>query len=153
MWNAECGIEEEGVEARWEGWDAARRQYVHSAFRIPHSAFSRSAAPPGASEALPHAESPRAVTKLPVILAVTGASGAPYGVRLLEILATHHVPTWLLVSSHGWRLLAEECGLEDDRELKKATGGDWASVRVFDDQDRGARSEERRVGKECRSRW
>ena len=57
---------------------------------------------------------------------------------MLEILATHHVPTWLLVSSHGWRLLAEECGLKDDRDLEQATGGDWASVRVFDDQDRGA---------------
>jgi len=58
-------------------------------------------------------------------------------VRLLEILAMHHVPTWLLVSAHGWRLLAEECGIKDDRELKKATGGDWARVRVFDDADRG----------------
>jgi len=78
------------------------------------------------------------VTKLPVILAITGASGAPYGVRLLEMLAVHHMPTWLLVSSHGWRLLAEECGITDDRALKKATGGEWTSVRVFDDADRGA---------------
>src|SRR5436189_1347445 len=78
------------------------------------------------------------MSKLPVILAITGASGAPYAVRLLEVLATHSVPTWLLVSTHGWRLLAQECGLKDDRELKKATGGDWASVRVFDDSDRGA---------------
>jgi flavin prenyltransferase len=78
------------------------------------------------------------VSQLPVILAITGASGAPYGVRLLEVLATHQVPTWLLVSSHGWRLLTEECGIKDDRELKKTTGGDWASVRVFDDKDRGA---------------
>jgi flavin prenyltransferase len=78
------------------------------------------------------------VSQLPVILAITGASGAPYGVRLLEVLATHQVPTWLLVSSHGWRLLTEECGIKDDRELKKATGGDWARVRVFDDKDRGA---------------
>src|SRR5439155_13866367 len=77
-------------------------------------------------------------SKLPIILAITGASGAPYAVRLLEVLATHSVPTWLLVSTHGWRLLAQECGLKDDRELKKATGGDWASVRVFDDSDRGA---------------
>lgn len=74
----------------------------------------------------------------PVILAITGASGAPYGVRLLEILATHQVPTWLLVSSHGWRLLREECGIADERGLKQATGGDWASVRVFDEADRGA---------------
>lgn len=75
---------------------------------------------------------------LPVILAITGASGAPYGVRLLEVLATHHVPTWLMISSHGWRLLTEECGIKDDRELRKATGGDWVSVRLFDDRDRGA---------------
>ncbi len=73
-----------------------------------------------------------------MILAITGASGAPYGVRLLEMLAVHHVPTWLLVSTHGWRLLTEECGIKDDRELKKATGGEWTSVRVFDDKDRGA---------------
>src|SRR5947209_11512075 len=43
-----------------------------------------------------------------------------------------------MISSHGWRLLAEECGIKDDRELKSATGGEWASVRVFDDKDRGA---------------
>ena len=78
------------------------------------------------------------MNRLPVILAITGASGAPYGVRLLEVLAMHQVPTWLMISSHGWRLLTEECGIKDDRELKKATGGDWSSVRVFDDKDRGA---------------
>jgi flavin prenyltransferase len=105
----------------------------------PASPISRPAAPSASpSPSLTHPEPERALNRLPVILAITGASGAPYGVRLLEILATHHVPTWLLVSSHGWRLLAEECGLKDDRELKKATGGDWASVRAFDDQDRGA---------------
>jgi len=79
------------------------------------------------------------MSKLPVILAITGASGAPYAVRLLEILATHNVPTWLLVSAHGWRLLAEECAIKDEASLKKATGGDWTSVLTFDDKDRGAR--------------
>jgi 4-hydroxy-3-polyprenylbenzoate decarboxylase len=74
----------------------------------------------------------------PIVLAITGASGAPYAVRLLEILATHNVPVWLLVSGHGWRLLNEEAGIADDTGLKKATGGDWTSVRVFDDADRGA---------------
>jgi len=78
------------------------------------------------------------VSKLPVVFAITGASGAPYAVRLLEVLANHHVPTWLLISSHGWRLLTEECDIKDDRELTKATGGDWSSIRVFDDKDRGA---------------
>src|SRR5881628_3339089 len=94
--------------------------------------------PSAAPEALSHTESSRAMTQFPVILAITGASGAPYGVRLLEMLAVHHVPTWLLVSSHGWRLLTEECGIKDDRDLKKATGGEWTSVRAFDDKDRGA---------------
>jgi len=78
------------------------------------------------------------LSRLPVVLAITGASGAPYGVRLLEVLATHEVPTWLLVSGHGWRLLTEECGILDGRDLKQATGGDWGSVRLFDDADRGA---------------
>lgn len=76
--------------------------------------------------------------RLPVTLAITGASGAPYAVRLLQVLATNHVPTWLLISAHGWRLLTEECGLKDDRELTRATGGDWSTVTVFDDKDRGA---------------
>ena len=79
------------------------------------------------------------MSQLPVVLAITGASGAPYAVRLLEVLATHRVPTWLLVSSHGWRLLEAECGIEGEPALRKATGGDWDSVTVFDDKDRGAR--------------
>jgi 4-hydroxy-3-polyprenylbenzoate decarboxylase len=58
----------------------------------------------------------------PLVLAVTGASGAPYAVRLLELLAKHRVTTWLLISSHGWRLLAEECGIENEAALRKATG-------------------------------
>lgn len=78
------------------------------------------------------------MSKLPVVLAITGASGAPYGVRLLEVLSAHAVPTWLLVSTHGWRLLEEECGIEGEPALRKATGGSWQSVQVFDDKDRGA---------------
>ena len=76
----------------------------------------------------------------PLVFAITGASGAPYAVRLLEVLATNHVPTWLLISAHGWRLLAEECGIKDETALKHATGGDWekGGVRLFNDSDRGA---------------
>jgi 4-hydroxy-3-polyprenylbenzoate decarboxylase len=77
-------------------------------------------------------------SQLPVVLAITGASGAVYGVRLLELLAMHHVPTWLLVSSHGWRLLDEELGIADEPGLRKATGGDWGTVFPFDDKNRGA---------------
>ena len=74
---------------------------------------------------------------LPLILAITGASGAPYAVRLLESLAKHRVPTWLLISTHGWRLLNEECGIKDEAGLRKATG-EWDCVRLFNDADRGA---------------
>ena len=76
--------------------------------------------------------------QLPVVLAITGASGAPYGVRLLEVLAGAAVPVWLIVSGHGFRLLQAECGIGDIDALKTATGGDWRSVRTFPDDDRGA---------------
>lgn len=75
----------------------------------------------------------------PLTLAITGASGAPYAVRLLEVLARNKVPTWLLISKHGWRLLETESGIASDKELKARTGGDWSSVTVFDDADRGAK--------------
>ena len=103
-----------------------------------HAPRAASAPSPRSSAALSDSQPEGTLNRLPVIFAITGASGAAYGVRLLEMLAVHNVPTWLLISSHGWRLLTEECGIKDDRELKKATGGDWTSVRVFDDKDRGA---------------
>jgi 4-hydroxy-3-polyprenylbenzoate decarboxylase len=74
----------------------------------------------------------------PVGLAITGASGAVYGVRLLEVLATNRVPTWLMVSSHGWRLLREECNIAGEPDLRGASGNDWGTVRLLDDGDRGA---------------
>jgi 4-hydroxy-3-polyprenylbenzoate decarboxylase len=78
------------------------------------------------------------VSELPLVVAITGASGAPYAVRLVEVLARHRVPTWLLVSSHGQRLLQEECGIRTIDELRTATGGDWSSVTHYPDTDRGA---------------
>jgi flavin prenyltransferase len=79
------------------------------------------------------------VSEQPIVLAITGASGAPYGVRLLEVLAGARVPLWLIVSSHGWRLLKQECGIGTLPRLKRATGGDWSSVTEFSDEDRGAK--------------
>jgi flavin prenyltransferase len=75
----------------------------------------------------------------PVVVAITGASGAPYGVRLLEVLARDRVPVWLIVSSHGWRLLQDEAGIADEAGLRAATGGNWSTVTCFPDGDRGAR--------------
>jgi len=79
------------------------------------------------------------MTRLPVVLAVTGASGAPYARRLIEVLAASQVPTWLIVSSHGWRLFEAECGIADLQGLQAATGGDWSSITVYPDTDRGAK--------------
>ena len=78
------------------------------------------------------------MSELPVVLAITGASGAPYAVRLLEVLARQRVPVELIITSHGWRLLETESGILNDPALRDATGGDWSSVRIFPDDDRGA---------------
>jgi flavin prenyltransferase len=74
----------------------------------------------------------------PIVLALTGASGAPYGLRLLDVLARHKLPVWLIPSSHGMRLLRDECGIDSIEALQAATGGDWSSVTIFPDSDRGA---------------
>ncbi|MFN9214121.1 MAG: UbiX family flavin prenyltransferase [Gemmatimonadota bacterium] len=78
---------------------------------------------------------------LPLVVAITGASGAPYAVRLLEALVALGQPTWLVVSSHGWRLLDTEAGIGSLEALRARVGADpWDRlVTVFDDGDRGAR--------------
>ena len=77
---------------------------------------------------------------LPVVLAITGASGAPYAVRLLQQLATLEVPTWLIVSSHGLRLLHTEMDIADVPALRAQVGAERFDrhVTLFDDADRGA---------------
>jgi len=79
------------------------------------------------------------VSRYPVVLAITGASGAPYAVRLLGVLSANQVPVWLIVSGHGWRLLQEECDIGDLETLRAATGGDWSGITPFPDEDRGAK--------------
>jgi 4-hydroxy-3-polyprenylbenzoate decarboxylase len=74
----------------------------------------------------------------PVVLAITGASGAGYAVRLLEVLARNRVPVWLIASEHGMRLLRDECGIKSMEGLREASGGDWSLVTLFPDDDRGA---------------
>ena len=74
----------------------------------------------------------------PWTFAITGASGAPYAVGLLEVLAQAAVPVHLIVSGHGWRLLSTEAGIANETELREATGNAWSSIAVFDDGDRGA---------------
>ncbi len=72
-----------------------------------------------------------------VTLAITGASGAPYAVRLLRALNEADVPVGLVVSRTGWRLLAEELAIAGEAELRAASGP-WKRVVLYADDDRGA---------------
>jgi 4-hydroxy-3-polyprenylbenzoate decarboxylase len=80
------------------------------------------------------------MSQRPIVFAITGASGAPYAVRLLRALVDAKRTVQLIVSDHGWRLLQTESGIADIAALQAATGGKaWAGlVTVFDDRDRGA---------------
>lgn len=76
----------------------------------------------------------------PIVLAITGASGAPYAVRLLEQLVVAGRRVHLIVSSHGLRLLRTEEDIDSVAALRERVGAEgWdAHVRVFEDADRGA---------------
>ena len=81
-----------------------------------------------------------ASTTHPVVFALTGASGAPYAIRLLEALVEAKREVWLVVSAHGFRLLKTESDVSDLAALRRTVGAKKfdALVRVFDDADRGA---------------
>lgn len=82
------------------------------------------------------ARGPRA----PLVVAVTGASGAPYAVRLLQQLAAAERSVSLIISGHGMRLLATESDIGSIADLRNMVGAAaWdANVKVYDDSDRGA---------------
>jgi 4-hydroxy-3-polyprenylbenzoate decarboxylase len=79
-------------------------------------------------------------TPPPIVFAMTGASGAPYAVRLLRALVEAKRQVQLIVSDHGWRLLKTENDIADLSALRERTGGvAWSGlVTHFDDRDRGA---------------
>jgi len=80
------------------------------------------------------------VSDRPIVVAITGASGAPYAVRLLEALADAERRVHLIVSSHGVRLLDTEMGIGSVDALRSHVGAErWdRSITVFEDGDRGA---------------
>lgn len=80
------------------------------------------------------------MTARPIVVAITGASGAPYAVRLIESLASAARSVQLIVSGHGFRLLETEMGIKTIDVLRTRVGARaWdMHVTVFDDGDRGA---------------
>lgn len=77
---------------------------------------------------------------LPIVFAITGASGAPYAVRLLEQLVAAKRHVQLIVSSHGLRLLRTESDIDSAEALRERIGERaWEQqITIFDDGDRGA---------------
>src|SRR5437762_2339073 len=74
-------------------------------------------------------------------MGITGASGAPYAVRLLQGLVAAKQNIQLIVSSHGLRLLKTETDIDSIDSLRKSVGDEqlWDSlVTVFSNDDRGA---------------
>ena len=76
----------------------------------------------------------------PIVVGITGASGAPYAVKLLQQLTAAHRPVSLIVSKYGMRLLETETGIESMDALRVAVGEDaWDScVETYANEDRGA---------------
>lgn len=79
-------------------------------------------------------------TARPIVFAITGASGAPYAVRLLQQLIAARRQVQLIVSSHGVRLLRTETEFASVDDLRHALGATaWDRyVTAYDDADRGA---------------
>jgi len=80
------------------------------------------------------------VSERPVVVAITGASGAPYAVRLLDGLLAADREVQLIVSKHGFRLMSTEMDIGAIDVLRERLGAArWDRlVTVFDDADRGA---------------
>ena len=62
-----------------------------------------------------NAHAPKIQAK-PIVLAMTGASGAVYGARLLQILLQQHVPTHFTSSDSGAAVVAQELNVRLDLE-------------------------------------
>ncbi len=74
---------------------------------------------------------------MPIVIGITGASGAVYARRMMELLAEADVEMHLTVSALGRRLLFDELGMKrvDPDQL---TGGRGRLVTVYNDNDVGA---------------
>ncbi|MCG3178774.1 MAG: Flavin prenyltransferase UbiX [Phycisphaerae bacterium] len=71
-------------------------------------------------------------------MAITGASGAPYATRLLQLLLGAGVEVHLVISAPGRRLLAEEAGVAEASPAALAPGCDASRLIIHPCQDIGA---------------
>lgn len=76
----------------------------------------------------------------PIVVAITGASGAPYAFGVLQSIIAAERAAQLIVSSHGLRLLSTEMGIDSVAALRDRLGAAAFDkfVKVYDDNDRGA---------------
>lgn len=77
------------------------------------------------------AETPR---DLPLALAITGASGAPYWMRLLEVLLADGREVHVVASANADTVARAETGLGFAEALEKAAAG-GGELRIFDRND------------------
>ena len=70
----------------------------------------------------------------PVVLAMTGASGAPYAVRLLEVLIRQGQVVHLVVSDAGKTVIRHETGMALSKRREPGCWGEWAEVAAADGQ-------------------
>lgn len=71
---------------------------------------------------------------LPLALAITGASGAPYWMRLLEVLLAAGREVHVVASANADAVAQAETGMGFDAALEKASSG-GGTLRVFDRND------------------
>src|SRR3989441_11451831 len=93
----------------------------------------------------------RSAASEPVILSAAGAKDLPFSALLQDVPTPHEGASGGRVAVRARQLEAERIGeavvdVEQHADLNRVLDGRLAHAG-------GARSEERRVGKECRSRW
>jgi 4-hydroxy-3-polyprenylbenzoate decarboxylase len=73
-----------------------------------------------------------------IVVAISGASGAAYAQRLIQLLIAQGIETHLVVSPYGQRLLHEELGMEGIDLQTLAGGGDVRGLIHHQYRDVGA---------------
>lgn len=71
----------------------------------------------------------------PLALAITGASGAPYWMRLLEVLLAAGQEVHLVASANAGTVSQAETGLDFPAAIAAATDGAHGELRIFDRHD------------------